>query len=182
MQAIYDICKSRLNVERPTYSNLNRLIAQVISSLTASLRFEGALNIDINEFQVNLVPYPRIHFLLCSYAPIIGAAKVDRERLSVAELTSAAFDPSSMMAKCDPRHGTTQSAASISLTAKSNLTPPGKYIAVCMMYRGDIVPKDVQACISKIKTSKTVQVRMSLRLSFGSLVSVNVAHRSCAFR
>ncbi len=82
------------------------MIAQVISSLTASLRFEGALNIDINEFQVNLVPYPRIHFLLCSYAPIIGAAKVDRERLSVAELTSAAFDPSSMMAKCDPRHGT----------------------------------------------------------------------------
>jgi tubulin alpha len=136
-EAIYDICKSRLNVERPTYSNLNRLIAQVISSLTASLRFEGALNIDINEFQVNLVPYPRIHFLLCSYAPIIGAAKVDRERLSVAELTSAAFDPSSMMAKCDPRHG--------------------KYIAVCMMYRGDIVPKDVQASISKIKTSKTVQ-------------------------
>jgi tubulin alpha len=93
-------------VERPTYNNLNRLIAQVISSLTASLRFEGALNIDINEFQVNLVPYPRIHFLMCSYAPIIGAAKVDRERLSVAELTNGAFDPSSMMAKCDPRHGT----------------------------------------------------------------------------
>ncbi len=51
-----------------------------------------------------------------------------------------------------------------------------------MMYRGDIVPKDVQASISKIKTSKTIQVRMSLRISFGSLVSVNVAHRSCAFR
>lgn len=106
-------------MERPTYSNLNRLIAQVISSLTASLRFEGALNIDINEFQVNLVPYPRIHFLLCSYAPIIGAAKVDRERLSVAELTSAAFDPSSMMAKCDPRHGTHPSDSSGAMLVKA---------------------------------------------------------------
>ncbi len=83
------------------------MIAQVISSLTVSLRFEGALQIDvIHEFQVGLIPYPRIHFLLCSYAPIVGAAHVDRERLTVEELTSAAFDPSSMMAKCDPRNGT----------------------------------------------------------------------------
>ena len=40
---------------RPTYTNLNRLLAQVISSLTASLRFDGALNVDITEFQTNLV-------------------------------------------------------------------------------------------------------------------------------
>ncbi len=31
-------------------------------SITASLRFDGALNVDLNEFQTNLVPYPRIHF------------------------------------------------------------------------------------------------------------------------
>merc|ERR1712195_396691 len=33
-------------------------------TLTASLRFDGALNVDITEFQTNLVPYPRIHFML----------------------------------------------------------------------------------------------------------------------
>ncbi len=60
-EAIYDICKKSLNIERPTYINLNRLIAQVVSSLTASLRFQGSLNVDINEFQTNLVPFPRIH-------------------------------------------------------------------------------------------------------------------------
>merc|ERR1740139_310466 len=36
----YDICRRNLDIERPTYTNLNRLIAQVISSLTASLRFD----------------------------------------------------------------------------------------------------------------------------------------------
>jgi tubulin alpha len=51
-EAIYDICKNKLGVPQPSYSNLNRLIAQVLSALTASLRFEGALNVDINEFQV----------------------------------------------------------------------------------------------------------------------------------
>ncbi len=90
-EAIYDICKDKLGLEKPTYQNLNRLIAQVISSLTASLRFNGALNVDINEFQVNLVPYPRIHFLLCSYAPIISPERADHERMTVSELTNAAF-------------------------------------------------------------------------------------------
>ena len=30
---------------------------------------------DITEFQTNLVPYPRIHFMLTSYAPVISAEK-----------------------------------------------------------------------------------------------------------
>merc|ERR1712147_178412 len=104
-EAIYDICRRCLDIERPTYTNLNRLIAQVISSLTASLRFDGALNVDLTEFQTNLVPYPRIHFMLSSYAPIISAEKAYHEQLSVAEITNSAFEPANMMAKCDPRHG-----------------------------------------------------------------------------
>ncbi|CAN1245846.1 Tubulin alpha-3 chain [Linum grandiflorum] len=125
------------DVGRPTYSNLNRLISQIISSLTTSLRFDGAINVDITEFQTNLVPYPRIHFMLSSYAPVISAAKAFHEQLSVPEITTAVFEPSSMMAKCDPRHG--------------------KYMACCLMYRGDVVPKDVNAAVATIKTKRTVQ-------------------------
>ncbi|PIK41584.1 putative tubulin alpha-1C chain-like isoform X2 [Apostichopus japonicus] len=58
-EAIYDICRRNLDIERPTYTNLNRLIGQIVSSITASLRFDGALNVDLTEFQTNLVPYPR---------------------------------------------------------------------------------------------------------------------------
>jgi len=43
-EAIYDIWRRNLDIESPTYHNMNRLVAQVISSLTASLRFHGALN------------------------------------------------------------------------------------------------------------------------------------------
>ncbi|CAN1256304.1 Tubulin alpha chain [Linum perenne] len=93
-----DYGKRSLDIERPTYHNLNRLISQVISSLTASLRFDGALNVDVTEFQTNLVPYPRIHFMLSSYAPVISAEKAYHEQLSVAEITNSAFEPSSMMA------------------------------------------------------------------------------------
>ena len=136
-EAIYDICRKNLGVPSPSYPNLNRLIAQVISSLTTSLRFEGVLNVDINEFQVNLVPYPRIHFLLCSYAPLVSPERSYHESHSVSEITNAVFDSSSMMAKCDPRNG--------------------KYMAICLMYRGDVVPRDVAAAINTIKAKRTIQ-------------------------
>ena len=41
------------------------------------------------------------------------------------------------MAKCDPRHG--------------------KYMACCLMFRGDVVPKDVNASVATIKTKRTIQ-------------------------
>jgi len=82
-EAIYDICRRNLDIERPSYTNLNRLIGQVVSSITASLRFDGALNVDLNEFQTNLVPYPRIHFPLVTYAP----SHIWRESLSRAALS-----------------------------------------------------------------------------------------------
>merc|ERR1712007_408964 len=85
-EAIYDICRRNLDIERPTYTNLNRLIGQIVSSITASLRFDGALNVDLTEFQTNLVPYPRIHFMLASYAPVISAEKAYHEQLSVATI------------------------------------------------------------------------------------------------
>ena len=96
-QAIYDICQNSLEVSFPMYNNLNRLIAQITSSITSSLRFDGALNVDLNEFQTILVPYPRIHFPLAAYNPVIPALKAEYAQASVDEITKACFEPNSQM-------------------------------------------------------------------------------------
>mmetsp|Transcript_1218 Transcript_1218/g.4378 ORF Transcript_1218/g.4378 Transcript_1218/m.4378 type:complete len:448 (-) Transcript_1218:68-1411(-) len=136
-QAIYDICQKSLDSQEPTYKNLNHLLSQAISCLTTSVRFSGSLNMDINEFKTNLVPYPRIHFVLTSYAPIVPAEKAHFDNHSVTEITNALFEPGAALAKCDPRHG--------------------KYMACCLLYRGDIVPHEVTTSIQQIKTKRTIQ-------------------------
>nr|KAF6360097.1 hypothetical protein mMyoMyo1_011055 [Myotis myotis] len=131
-ETIYDICHINLDIESPTYTNLNRLLSKIVSSITASIRLDGALNVDLTQFQTNLVPYPHIHFPLSTYAPVISAEKAYHEQLSVVELTSVCFEPANKMVKCDPCHG--------------------KYMAYCLLYHGDMVPKDVNAAIATIKT------------------------------
>merc|ERR1711963_872122 len=134
-EAIYDICRRNLDIERPSYTNLNRLISQIVSSITASLRFDGALNVDLNEFQTNLVPYPRIHYPLISYAPAISAKKSSHESFKVSDLTFQCFEPNNQMVVCDPRNG--------------------KYMAVALLYRGDIVPRDCSAAAGALKAKSS---------------------------
>ena len=51
--------------------------------------------------------------------------------------TNTCFEHTNQMVKCDPRHG--------------------KHMACCMPYRGDVVPKDMNAAIATIKTKRTIQ-------------------------
>ncbi|CAG0916356.1 unnamed protein product [Notodromas monacha] len=136
-EAIYDLCKDRLKIERPHYTNLNRLIGQLVSSVTASLRFDGALNVDLTEFQTNLVPYPRIHFPMATWVPVVNPETANSEALTVQQITHMCFLSENQMVKCDLQKG--------------------KYMSCCLLYRGDVIPKDVNSAILAVKQKKTIQ-------------------------
>ncbi|XP_053671079.1 tubulin alpha-4 chain-like [Anopheles nili] len=136
-QAIYDICTSRLSIDRPSYSNLNQLVSHVVSDVTASLRFGGDLHVDMNEFQTNLVPFPRIHFPLISFSPLITCENVNHESLDVGSLTRQLFEPGAQMVRCDIARG--------------------KYMACCLLYRGQFLPKDINVAIAGMKAIRSVR-------------------------
>lgn len=136
-QAMYDIARTKVCIDQPSYSHLNSLMSQVLSGITASLRFNGSLNVDLDDFQTNLVPFPRIHFPVASYAPFMNATDETYEPASVSKITQQVFDSSNLMMKCD--------------------LADGKFVACCLLYRGDVVAKDINCAIQLIKSQRAIR-------------------------
>lgn len=47
--------------------------------MTAPVRYEGPLTASLGQLQTNLVPFPRLHYLQASMAPIIAAENLAHE-------------------------------------------------------------------------------------------------------
>ncbi|CBF76125.1 uncharacterized protein ANIA_05082 [Aspergillus nidulans FGSC A4] len=148
-EAVYDICKRKLDIPRPGYNNLNRLNAWVGSSLTTSLHFNSDLNIDLNEFQTNLVPFPCIYYPLILYTPVISSSCSTYKSFKVKDLTLQCMYPvfsskislqSNHLAGFEPRN---------QMVVYNPQT--GKYIAVALLYQGDMMPHNYARAVTDIK-------------------------------
>lgn len=131
-EALYDICFRTLKLSNPGYGDLNHLVSLVMSGVTTCLRFPGQLNADLRKLAVNMVPFPRLHFFIVGFAPLIAQGTSQYRTYSVAELTSQMFDPKNMMAASDPRHG--------------------RYLTVAAVFRGKISMKDVDEQMLHVQT------------------------------
>jgi tubulin beta len=80
-RVLYDICFGTLKLTTPTYGDLNHFISMVMNEATCSLRFADQLNADLRKLAVNLVPFPRLHFFICGFAPLISREVNNIERL-----------------------------------------------------------------------------------------------------
>ncbi|KAJ3345697.1 nucleotidyltransferase [Entophlyctis luteolus] len=61
------------------FDEMNNIVANLILNVTASMRFEGSMNVDINDIVTNLVPFPQQKFLFSSMTPLTVSA--DRAQL-----------------------------------------------------------------------------------------------------
>ncbi|XP_014734789.1 PREDICTED: tubulin epsilon chain isoform X2 [Sturnus vulgaris] len=59
------------------FDAMNNIVANLLLNLTSSARFEGSLNMDLNEISMNLVPFPRLHYLVSSLTPLYTLADVN---------------------------------------------------------------------------------------------------------
>ncbi|KAF8960035.1 beta-tubulin 2 tubb2 [Flammula alnicola] len=130
-EALYDISVRTLKIKNPNFENLNNLIAQVMCGVSTSLRFPGQLNGDIRKLGMNLVPFPRLHFLMPSYAPFYDPKAKHFEKNSVAELTKALFDRKNLLVACDPRFG--------------------RYLTAATIFRGDISSREAEVAVHDLQ-------------------------------
>jgi tubulin beta len=61
-----------LKMTSPTYGDLNHLVSITMSGVTTCLRFPGQLNADLRKLAVNMVPFPRLHFFMPGFAPLVA--------------------------------------------------------------------------------------------------------------
>jgi len=139
-EALYSIAQKRLGIAKPSYANLNRVVAKVVSSTTASLRFDGELNVDLSEFQMNLVPFPRLHWMTTSIAPLVSRQKADTAALDTKTITTEVLDSRNFL---------------VSYPDYDHIED--KFMAVCLNYRGDVTgsasTKAVKFCDENAKAS-----------------------------
>ena len=138
-EALYDICNKKLDIKRPSYTNLNNIICKVVSSMTAAIRFEGELNVDMNEFQTNLVPFPRLHFMTTSLAPVISKKKSSHEAHDCKRITDDCLQPTSFLVKYSDFD-----------------VLEDKYMAISVNYRGDIKSQESNSVIQWVKQQQKV--------------------------
>mmetsp|Transcript_5394 Transcript_5394/g.16503 ORF Transcript_5394/g.16503 Transcript_5394/m.16503 type:complete len:464 (+) Transcript_5394:141-1532(+) len=131
-EALYDICFRTLKLDTPSYGDLNRLVSQVMSGITSCLRFPGQLNSDLRKLAVNLIPFPRLHFFMCGFAPLTARKELTYRSLSVGELSQQIFDPQNMMVAADPRQG--------------------RYLTASAIFRGKMSTKEVDDQMQKAQT------------------------------
>lgn len=116
--------------EKP-FDAMNNIVANLLLHMTSSARFQGSLNMDLNEIAMNLVPFPRLHYLIPSLTPLYSLADVGMPPRRLDQMFSDAFSKEQQLIEADPRRGL--------------------YLACALLLRGDLAVSDLQRNIQRLR-------------------------------
>ncbi|CAG5094636.1 Oidioi.mRNA.OKI2018_I69.XSR.g13731.t1.cds [Oikopleura dioica] len=77
--------------KKTSWGEMNSLVAQSILNITSSCRFPGSLNVDLNEITMNLVPFPRMHYLTTCLSPLFLSKDLNLPIRRLDEMFTSAF-------------------------------------------------------------------------------------------
>eukprot|EP01006_Ploeotia_vitrea_P064840 TRINITY_DN89106_c0_g1_i1.p1 TRINITY_DN89106_c0_g1~~TRINITY_DN89106_c0_g1_i1.p1 ORF type:complete len:483 (-),score=48.38 TRINITY_DN89106_c0_g1_i1:125-1573(-) len=120
------------------YDAMNSIVAHMLTNLTASMRFPGVLNIDLNEITTNLVPYPKLHFLIPAVTPLTTTKHTEAHAMRrVDQMFMDGIHKDFQLVTCDPYRS--------------------KYLAMACMLRGkEITVADVQRNVKRLQEKITM--------------------------
>ncbi|GAX75354.1 hypothetical protein CEUSTIGMA_g2798.t1 [Chlamydomonas eustigma] len=117
------------------FDSMNGIAAMMLLNMTSSVRFEGSLNVDLNDITMNLVPFPQMHFLISSMSPLTtpkDMAKISAPR-TLDQIFTEVFNREHQLIRADPRHST--------------------YLACGLLMRGNATISDINRNVARIKPS-----------------------------
>ena len=132
--ALYEVCRTKLDIERPGYRDINSLVSNIVSSVTLSLRHPEDSLISFGDEKVDMTPLPRVHFPLISFSPLTSPSDHHHSQPTVGDLTKELMNPDSVMVQCD--------------------VTKGKSIAYSVLYRGaDVTTTDVNQAMKELRSN-----------------------------
>ncbi|KAG5183531.1 Tubulin/FtsZ family, GTPase domain-containing protein [Tribonema minus] len=130
----------------PGFDGMNSIVASLMADVTASARFPGSLNVDLNEIATNLVPFPRMHYLVSALSPLrvppppqqmarrASLPAPERgPRGTMPRLIADALSPTRQLMRCDP--------------ARS------RFLACSLLLRGDVTVSEANVGVEKLRGS-----------------------------
>ncbi len=142
-----------------SFEVMNRLISRVCSGITASLRFKGGkLNIDLREFKMNLVPFPKLKFLTSAITPL--EMNLSYDQITLEKLVGDVFDEDYKLVK------TTRS--DIKIEKKQSY-----YFASFIIFRGKVLELELKKILFRVKEKLPFIPYISTGIKYGLSPSPN---------
>jgi tubulin epsilon len=118
------------------FLEMNAVAARMLCHLTASSRFHGEMNVDMNEICTNLVPFPRLKFLMSALSPHRAVA---RHAASNAQLAG----------KAALQRGFVDILGAPGQLTSARLDREGSVTLACaFLARGNVVLSDFVGCVT----------------------------------
>ena len=163
-ESVIDICQKWLDLRRPTYYDINRVITRAITSITNPMRVnENNQYSDLREYQTNLVPFPRLHFLITSMSPIMNKQKIQKrlenEDLTATKTTELCLNPDSFLVELTycmlyPVNSVEILCIIYIFRIDNFDAEEDKYTAAIIHYHGDIADNEADKIRLDMKASK----------------------------
>jgi len=137
-EALTSIARNTLNIQSPSFSELNSLISTVMAATTTTLRYPGYMNNDLIGLMASLIPTPRMHFLMTGYTPMsVSDNEQNITKTSVLDVMTRLLNPNNIM-------------SSVPINK-------GKYISLLNILQGTTDPSQINKSLQKIKQKNLVQ-------------------------
>ncbi|KAL7681316.1 putative tubulin [Plasmopara halstedii] len=118
--------------KKSAFEEMNNVVARLLTNLTSSMRFPGSLNVDLNDITTNLVPFPKLNFLLASMSPAFDTSDPRQQPRRLFQMFSDAFQKDHQLIRANPR-------ASV-------------YLACGLFMRGGVEISDINANIQRLQS------------------------------